>query len=192
MRPPPCSNPRPRDPRRPEPPGFSSPRPAVRAARAVRLGSPRVKLRAVGVWGALITLRSAGEGAGPGCAGMRHGDPGPEGSWGGSGHREGGSRDCRSDRLIVAFSALKMKRPRLERGCAAHPGCATRGQMPSPRRPSLPGASGCGFRGPAELQPGQTKEGPRGGCPAGLKVTSALFPVSKKLFHFDTFLLPLQ
>lgn len=110
-----------------------------------------------------------GKGAGPGCAGTRRSDPGPEGSWGGGGRREGGNPDCRSGRLIVASSALKMKRPRLERGYAAHPGCATSGQIPSPRRsPHCPGRPDAGSGAQRSRSLGKQRRG-RGGLPGWFK-----------------------
>lgn len=93
---------------------------------------------------------------------------------GGVGAAREASLSGRSARLIVASSALKMERPCLERGCAAH-------RVRRARPDAEPWAPGSPPAAPAAAEPpppGQTEEGPWGLCAAGLKVTGAPFPNS--------------
>lgn len=89
-------------------------------------------------------------------------------------------------RLIVAFSALKMERPCLEQGCAAHPVRRTR---PDAEPWAL--GSPLAARAQPSLRLGKQRRGCGGPvCPAGLKVTRALFPNSLQVTF--PYLLPLR
>lgn len=133
----------------------------------------------MGVRGARATPRRAGDEPGVrgrGVAGVARG--GTRGSgvqgMGGVGAAREASLSGRSARLIVASSALKMERPCLERGCAAH---RVRRARPD-AEPWAPGSPPAALAAAEPPPPGQTEEGPWGLCAAGLKVTGAPFPNS--------------
>ena len=156
---PPCS-----DPRREGPPGgkgrrASPPRGRRWAGVPACAGGRRAGRWACGEPGPPRAVPGTSPGCGVGAwQGSRAGvaeSRGCRGWWGAA--REASLRG-RSARLIVASSALKMERPCLERGCAAH-------RVRRARPDAEPWAAGSPPAAPTAAEPpppGQTEDGPRG------------------------------
>lgn len=118
-----------------------------------------------------------GRAQGPGVAGPRRGDPGPEGCWAAW---ERGARAAALIGLLLISGPWKWRDPSWS-GISRPPGapravrCRALGARLAPRCPGRLDTRS----GPREPPPGQTKEGPRGDCPAGFKMTVAVFAVCK-------------